>query len=488
MLPRHMSSPADNEKLVAAALKRLESLQRSTSFDPARPGSTPTAMQQQVIDDFGTIPVQYIVAGNQSGKTMTSIRLLTWAMTDTHPNWKRPVDWANESLLCIIASRTGKQIEESLLPKMRACLQPGTYKEIRVGNIIQRLELDNGNRFLFQSLENPNQARERLQSYVAHFAFCDEMPPTVDILTELLYRVNSRSGYFLSAFTPLVEDVNIQRMVDASKPPYSKKYQFAMLDNPLYADPEKQTKVLQELSTLPESVRRTRLFGDWSSSDSAVYHFDYHSMVRPLPPTYQHSWRHVISVDPALRSALGLIIAAEDPFAGHWYIVQAEEIRGIQDPIEIEATVHRKTLQYNIVRRIADPHEVWWMETTRRNGRIHMGVYKKNSRKGELIKGLQQALGSKLFICPHLSEFIDQLVGCKWAEGDRERIINASSKHMLDAAQYLVDNLPKHDRLVAATNWEASLYLANQKRLEIEEKAARSQARHQLGKRRIRRR
>lgn len=423
---------------------------------------------------------------HNSGKSATCARIVSWILEENHPKWSRPVAWGNEPLLIIVAGRTGKQIEESLLTKLRSYLAPGSYKEVRIGNIIQRLEHSNGNRIIFQSLENANMARERLQSYVAHMVWLDEMAPTIDIITELQRRVQARSGYFLASFTPLVEDVQIQKLVDASRPPYSKKYQFSMLDNPLYADPAKREKILAELAPLPESVRNTRLFGAWSSSDTAVYHFDYMRMTRELPSDYRKSWRHVVAVDPALSSALGLIVAAEEPVTGNWYIVEADEISGIRDPIELEATVYRRTQGYNVVLRISDPHEVWYMEVARRAGRTHRGVYKKNERKGELIKQMQAAMGTRVFICPHNTDLVDQIVGCRWANSEKERIINASAKHMADSLQYFIDNIPKHDIVQVSRRWEDQLYLANERRKELEVKA--EAIRRHKSMRRIRRR
>ncbi len=151
-----MSTSSD--KLVAAALRRLEILGKRESFDPNNLESRPTAKQQEVFDDFGVVKQQWIRAGNQSGKSQTCARLITWMLTNSHPVWKRPEEWGSEPLLIIVAGRTGKQIEDSLLPKLRGYLEPGTYKEVRIGNIIQRLELTNGDRVIFQSLENPNVA------------------------------------------------------------------------------------------------------------------------------------------------------------------------------------------------------------------------------------------------------------------------------------------------------------------------------------------
>lgn len=456
-------------RLLAAALRHMASIERREAFDPNDSESRPTGAQQAVIYDFGKIPVQWIVAGNQSGKTQTCARIVTWVLERCHPNWTKPKEWGDEPLLIIVCGRTGKQIEESLLPRIISYLEPGSYKQVRVGNMTQRLEMTSGDRIVFQSLENPNIARERLQSYTAHLAWIDEMPPTDAIVAELLRAVQAKGGYLLASFTPLVENLDIRKRVDAAIPPYSRKYQFAMMDNPVYQDPEKRAKILSELAVLPESIRNTRLYGDWSASESAVYAYDPANMSPTVPSTYSRSWRHVEAIDPALKSAAGLGIFAEDPKTGKWYLVHSEEIRGIHDPEELLNTVERKTNVYNIVKRISDPHEVWYIQLAARRGMKYVGVYKKNSRKGELIKQLQLKLGTVLFIPPHNTEFVDQLVGCKWSDSDNERIISASSKHLLDMAQYFCDNIPKYEGLAHQMNWQDKLYLDNERRKQMED-------------------
>jgi len=466
------SSPDQDARLLAAAMRRMESITRAECFDPIHPESRPTPKQQEVIDEFGRIPVQWIVAGNQSGKSQTCARLVAWFLTDSHPTWRHPSEWGMEPRLVLVAARTGKQIEESLLPKIRSYLDPGTYKEVRIGNIIQRLEMANGNRIVFQSLENPHVARERLQSYVAHLAWIDEMPPTDEIIDEILRRLQARSGLLLGSLTPLVENLRIQRRIDASAAPHGRKYRFSMLDNPIYSDPEKREKILSELSHLPETVRRTRLEGDWSPSSYAVYHFDYSIACRTVPENYQTSWRHVESVDPALKSALGLGVWAEDPATGHWYCVHSEEISGIHEPEALVRAVAARTAQYNIIRRVSDPHEVWYISTAARLGIRYVGVVRKNERKGELIKQSQHLLGTRVFIPPHNTEFIDQIIGCKWADSEQDRIVNASSKHMCDQWHYFCDNIPRWEPLQKLGGWQQQLYQANEKRKEFEHRKA----------------
>lgn len=448
-------------------MKRLELLKRREAFDPIHLESRPTAIQQEVIDDFGHVKQQWVRAGNQSGKSATCARIVSWVLTDTHPSWKRPTDWGDEPLLILVAGRTGKQIEDSLLPKIRGFLEPGTYKEVRIGNIIQRLELTNGNRVVFQSLENPTTARERLQSYVAHVVWVDELPPTIDIVRELLIRVQARDGYFLASFTPTVINIEIQRYVDNLGEPAAKVYRFNMLDNPLYSDPQRRQELLDRYSNLPQHVQDAIFRGEWLSSDDMVYYFNYETMVQ-IPKDYDAlRWRHLEAVDPALKSALGLTVWAEDPTTAIWYCVLAEYIRGIYVPTELVKAVSERVRYYNIVRRIADPHEVWYIQTAGSMGISYSGVYKKNERKSELIKQLQEKLGGQARISPTCPDLISELQECRWSDRSDGKIVNASKYHLLDSAQYALDNLPpKRTGPIMAQTRDSWLLEQNKKRLE----------------------
>lgn len=368
-------------------------------------------------------------------------------------------------MLGLVAGRTGKQIEESLLPKIESYLDPGTYKVVRIGNIVQRLELENGNRIIFQSLENPSMARERLQSYVAHIFWADEMPPTLGIFTELQLRVQARGGYGLASFTPLVVNEEIRKYVDSASLPLAKKYRFSMMDNPVYQDPQKRADILQSMIDLPEAVRKTRIDGDWASPEHSVYYFDWDTMVG-MPEKYSPLWRHVESVDPATQSALGLTIWAEDPDSLIWFCIHAEYIKGIYVPTQIVAAVQERTKNINIVRRIADPEASWYINQAAAMGVNYVGVYKKSGRKADLIKGLQQFLGIRGRISPHCGDLLSELQECHYSTTDTSRIVNASRYHLLDSAQYFCDNVPKAEtqKIIASTHQEW-LYRANEKRL-----------------------
>ena len=467
------------DKLLALALERLESIRRKEAFDPSHLDSRPTASQQQFFDEFGAYKQYYLRAGNQSGKSQTAARMLTQIMLEEHPLVAtRRADagktgWGSEPLFAIVAGRTGKQLEDSLLPKIRSYLEPGTYKEVRIGNTIQRLELNNGNRIIFQSLENPNQARERLQSYVAHITWVDELPPTLDLIREVLVRTQARDGYSVFSFTPLTVNVNIQRFVDSIVPPEGKVYRFKMLDNPLYSDSNRREELVRRYAHLPEYQRNAIFEGDWMTAEDQVYYFDYESMVH-MPEGYNPLWRHIEAVDPAISSATGLTIWAEDPNTSAWYCVVAEYIRNIQVPTDIVKAVQHFTAKVNIVRRISD-YAPWYVNTANSMGISYMTVDSKNAnRKEELIKNLQESLGKNMYIAPTALNIVDELQNCRWSDRGEGKMINSSSYHLLDAAQYARDILPTPEKKLQSftvDQWYANLLQANEKRKQLEEKA-----------------
>ena len=70
-------------------------------------------------------------------------------------------------------------------------------------------------------------------------------------------------------------------------------------------------------------------------------------------------------------------------------------------------------------------------------------VQKTSSSKKELITGLQQALldGWLLFV-DGLDRAFEEFRNAEWLDGDEAKIRNSTKYHILDAIQYMVDNLP----------------------------------------------
>lgn len=455
---------AVNSQILAAyAAERYRKLQLNECFDAIDLSSRPTEAQHQVLSDFGTLYQQYVTAGNQSGKSQIGARMVSWVFQESHPHWKRPPEWGNESLLIIVMGRTTKQIEETLWKKISTFIDENEVHIQRVGGVIQKVvHKKNKNTIIFLSHHNDNEAREKVQSFVAHLVWLDEMPGSEKLIEELHRRVQARRGYFLSTFTPKVRNESIRKMVDSVQMPYGKKYQFNMLDNPIYTEADKQ-KIMSDLSSFTEEYRNTILCGNWIQAETAVYEFNSDTMVR-APDGYSPAWRHVEASDPALQSKFGFTLWAEQPSTGHWYLIKALYLEGLYVPQKVVEEIISITKGYNMVRRVADPHEAWYLHTASQAGLTYVTPWNKNSRKGELIKGLQTMLGKEAFVAPWCHDFVEEIQSCQWSEKADNKIVNSSSYHLLDSAQYFADCRPKYVASPETKPWAQELRESNDKR------------------------
>lgn len=462
------------QKKIAAALRRLEQTKLSHSFDPYYPESRPTAQQLAILKDCGTIQYRYVVAGNQSGKSQLAARDLSWVLNNDHPYFKRPDDWGTSPMTILIAVQDLTLGYELWNTKVKPFLKD-EWQEVRQGNTLKRAinRRTQDTIYFLSHSDGSEKNRKHMQGYVAHYLWLDEMPSSHKILEELQRRVDSRRGRFLATFTPKAKNDTIRRVVDASSPPLSKKYSMSKLDNPVYA--ERVSEEIQKLIGYSEAERNTILFGAWSTGEDAVYTFDYDFMtVEALPEHYSHGWRHVESVDPALRSKCGYTLWAEDPQTGIWYLIHDEYILGTEtlDPEQLYQKIMERSKGYNVVRRISDTM-AWFTSVASRHGTSYMTPYDKNSRKEDLIKGLQIQLSlGKIKIGRWCTAFVDEIQGCQWSE-NTDRIINASSYHTLDCSQYFCDNIPKFEPGTRTQEWQVELRQANHQR-KLQEKATKN--------------
>jgi hypothetical protein len=119
-------SAEDKQKALLLASKELAKREKRKWIDPDNPDSKPTPQQLEVLQDFGTVRQQWLVAGNRSGKTMISARLLSWVLEESHPYWKRPERWGDKPILIIFAGKTSKIIEEEIQYQI---IHPGATQE-----------------------------------------------------------------------------------------------------------------------------------------------------------------------------------------------------------------------------------------------------------------------------------------------------------------------------------------------------------------------
>jgi phage terminase large subunit-like protein len=397
---------------------------------------------------------------HNSGKSALGAREAAWLLTETHPTWTRPAEWGKEPLQMLIIGRTDKIVQNVLWQKISGYLEGEELKIVKSGSSLEKvIHVPTGNHIIFFSHHDIKAAREKVQGFVAHWAWIDEMPASMAFIKEVQMRVHSNRGYFLTTFTPLIKNDAIRKLVDGSEAPLAKKYQFNFLDNPLNAGREEE--ILAEYAHLPKAMIRTRLYGDWSTGEGAVYYFDPEIHVRQLPATYSPAWPHIESVDPASNSKLGYTLYGQDPATGIWYCVRSDYVEDLFAPTDILEAVKAKSEGYNIVKRICDWHESWYIGEAAKQ-KIYYELPQKRDRKQDLIAGLQEVLGKSLFITPACEDLTDEFVSCTRSE-DGTRIINASSYHLLDTAQYFVDLMPKKLIEAAPTTWHEELRKQNEK-------------------------
>ena len=465
----------ERDQILAAALRRLEKLRVIECFDPNNLESRPTESQSEVLDDLGSIRYRYALGGNQSGKSQLGSREVSWLFNENHPNWERPTEWGEEPLQILVIGRTTKQVEEVLWKKIERFLEPGSWKAQRIGGVIQKVtHTGNGNTILFFSHHADNEAREKVQAFTAHYVWLDEMPKSYKLIEELHRRIQAKKGYFLATFTPKVINSEIRRLVDSSDGVFSRKYKLRMFDNPVYSEEDKKD-ILASLVSASKDYRQTILEGDWAVGEEMVYQITPEMIQNPNG--YSKSWRHVESVDPATESKMGYTLWAEDPRTFVWYCIQADYITGLYDPVRIVEEMQERTRNYNIVRRISDPHEGWYLNRASAAGvrPTYMTPFAKNNgRKTELIKNLQHALSSgRIRVANWCEDLIEEFESCRWSERIDGKIINSSRFHLLDTAQYFVDLIPKPEKQVITGTWDQWLYESNEKRKIVEQQKKR---------------
>lgn len=408
-------------------------------FNPRDLASRPTKKQESILQDINNLSERYVLGGNQSGKTNLGARELTWVFNNAHPYWEKKPD---HPLLIMVVGKTHKIVKEEIWEgKIKPFLKEGTYKVRMDGSALNTVtHKESGNRILFFSHKSPEECRQAVQAFVADYVWLDEMPSNYRLLTELHTRCQATSAPFIATFTPLLRDAEIKNHIENGKAPISKKYFLYTYDNPIYTG-EQLHEMKQKHALMSESERATRTEGSWYSGDNAVYkQFDVDKCVEK-PLNYTPTWRHLLSVDPASGGVAGLLILAEDPNTNVWYVVDEKYFKG-QAPSELLASCDKVADKYNVVRRIADSHEAWFIKEAALHKTIYDIPRKKTQRKKELIENINEFFYTDILkIAPWCPKLIDEMITCQYTE-DGSRIINSRHYHLSDCLQYGMDCKP----------------------------------------------
>ncbi len=482
-------SELERKKLLAAAIAKRDSIKRNLCFDPFKMESKASPKQEAPLMDRRNLHI-YVVAGNQSGKSTIGARRTAWMFLESDPYWERPnneycnmckstnfqitgenfscndcdhhwVDWSDEPLLIIVAGRTTDQLEKLWSTKIKPYLPKGSYnRPKRAGPVLKEVvHKENGNTIMFTSHDKALEAAEKVQSYVAHLVWLDEMPGDYKYIEELHRRCDSRRAQFIATFTPKSRNEKVRNMVDNVDPSIGIKYQMGKLDNPIYWGREEEER--KKIAHLPLEEQLTILEGAWQGAEDKVFFLEKEHHVARLPETYSPNWPHIVATDPAASGKAGFVLAARDPITGIWWVTQAGYMDGKAPSVAVEE-VEQRIRPYNIARRVYDPAAAGFSKEAALRKIVYMGVYNKAQRKMELITNVQQAMHDGwLRFGDRLYELFGEMNDAEW-NPERTGIKRSTKYHILDALQYMVDNFPTQPREFEVLNRDETLMKMHQ--------------------------
>lgn len=496
--------------------KHLEALQREINkhklhcMDPYKPRSRPSKEQLTVLKEVSKSMI-YLVAGNQFGKSQIGARIIAWKFEENHPYWRRPnkhqcvdktcdsfniectdfakdeykckecgtvwVDWAEEPLTLILAGRVMKQVGELWDKKIKPYLgkEGKDYKVVKAGGALDHvLNLKNGNKILFLTHDKAEQAREKAQGFTAHHVWLDEMPSSHKYIEELQRRIDARMGQFISTFTPKRPNPVIRQMVDNVDPRVGIKFKYGKLDNPIYAN--RKELEIAKLKGIPEAEQNCILYGDWLDSSDAAFTYNDEILI-DKPDNYSNEWAHVFSIDPAAGGKNGYVLIGINPISKKPFVAQAGYIKVDGDLATYVSKISRILNTHNVVRKIYDPAEKWFLNEMH-SKKINGWMAADKSDKTRLIINLQNFLESgKIEIDKKLVDLIKELKEAEWDDKpSRYGLIKNSTKyHISDSLQYAVMHLPKVEDSVAGMSYHGRILKAH----ELQEEAKQSRKRGQ---------
>lgn len=425
-------------------------------FLPGNPDAVPFREQINVFKDRSL--QKLMRCGNRAAKTFTAMRDIAWKMMRNHPY--RP-DWNCESLGVPYTKTKAKKgwilapsydfIKETIWEMYLKDFIPEWYytddngKEmITYHNLPEKppkkITFRNGDTIEFKSYSQSDLA---LMGRKIDWAYFDEMPPRLLLISEVITRTFDLDGETLFGFTPLVENEDVKIYLDEKvKSGILSLHQWGVMQNPHFRDnPKRLAVVLAEWEHLPKGERNARLKGDWYYETKHGKVFSDTKLVPvddfPIPP----DWRRACFVDPAAHIT-GASLFAEDPVTKTWYCYKSVQIGDRKNTIDAEEICNEvlgldKT--DNFVYRKYDNAEAWFgaskvVRLAKFTPCIHKNVnsaimnYKNVLKEGKV----------KVFKSCH--ELIKQHRDYEWGPDGTPK--NKNKYHVLDTIMYFSREIP----------------------------------------------
>lgn len=451
-------------------------LKQLQSFIPWEPSAKPFPKQVEYFADES----YYILLRmpNRAAKTFSWCRNLAWIVTSTHPYQPRHnaafqakikgwdcVDifdaylkmpsltiWVLSPDYSFNNDVIWKQYLSRFIPSWFYQDENGkdmiTYTQH--GNI-DTITFKNGTEISFRSYA------QRLLSMMGRavdYVFIDEMPPHLQIISELFMRTQDKGGTLHMAFTPLVVNEEIKNLLENH--PNVVQHRWTIMDNPLYGqNPDKLRRYLQDLQHLPENERRARLEGEWYYE---LEDFVFEGLEPKVVDDFEVplDWRRVRSLDPSTHTN-GYVELAEDPRTGTWYIIKALQLSWKE---KASVSVILESLQalkphpmYPYVFSIYDNAESWfgadpkvkedgWVPCILKNRELNISMTREALHKQKVVIFKNGG-----------AAFFEQLKNYRKRE---DGSIIKRNDHVLDAGMYAIRQLP--DPLPLPENYEAKSF------------------------------
>lgn len=439
----------DSLARAASAAKALERRKLRDCFSWENLDSRPTTAQLVVLRAAKDVLIRIVRAGNQSGKTATGGRDVSWILNREHPFLDVTKTWGSgKPLLAIVAGQDRLQVENKLWKATLKPLltDPSEWREHRPSGVLVSAENKRtGDTIIFLSHNNssPDDIKH-MQSYDAHVVWLDEMPKNPAVLEELTRRIDARRGRLMATFTQKVRNDAVRKAVDGLDPSVARTFRLNKLDNPLYAD--RREEEVAKLSHLSPELRAAIESGDWIMSSTRIYAVD-RERVGGEPAGYNPSWPHVAVVDPATESKCGRLVVAASPettSSGErvWWVVQADYVEGVYVPSRIVTAVEAPLRSINVIKRVYDTAASWFFHQARAMGFRYYAVPEKSYSKQTWIAKTQEALGGTLRIADWCSAAFEELESCERSETNPDKIANAHRFHLIDCIHYFLATKP----------------------------------------------
>ena len=203
-------------------------------FDPMDPDSRPNPSQLACMHGIVDYLFRYLQGGNQSGKSQTGGREVAWFFQRNHPFLDINELWPDDPMVIIVCGRISNQVEELWDKKIKGFLSPSDYRENRQGGTLQYItHVKNGSKIIFATHHSPQEAREKVQSYSAHYVWLDELTDHLPLIEELQRRVQAKRGRMLVTYTPKIRAAAVKKFIETPMTG-SRVYKISMMDNPVY--------------------------------------------------------------------------------------------------------------------------------------------------------------------------------------------------------------------------------------------------------------